>query len=288
MPPYNTYQGGYPGMMDSNWGGYQGPPSTLSGVPPQMPVPPMGAAGQGAVGSTPYTGGLNYGANDPTAGGTFSPLDDPREAVYRALLNRGINPRIGTWGVDKLLQKADDIVRGLVGKAAMGGQQDILTGPGFQDALNSVIGGAVAGTSGVMPGAAEGRAGLRAINNILNGVIGAGGQGSEGSQLLQSLFGKDPQAAQGLIDSLLYGSLSPTVHQAMRRNIAFMPYDWNIATQTPGGAGEATRRSALDILLSGIFSGGQGPTGGPAIQAPPPPAAGALQPTPVPMNPYQR
>lgn len=273
----------YPG------GGGGGYPQPLLGGAPPMPQGGqggIGAEGQ-AIGGAPYQGGLAPGAGGQTAAGAFSPLDNAREAVWRSLVARGINPDFQTHGVRQLLAKADDIVRGLVGRAAAAGQQDIITGGGLQDALNSIIGGAASGTGTVLSGPAEGRAGLQAINNLINGVRSGGGGASEGSQLLTQLFGGDPANAVPLMESLLYGGLAPSVRGAFRPLLANRLYEYNQGIESPQGGAADINRSALDILLSGLFhQGGGAPIGaaglgsGPGTGAPAMPAPGAGAPAP--------
>lgn len=269
--PYNA-AGGYPGMMDSNWGNYGGPGSV---VPPGATSPPVtpnnpqggpfvpgampnapGGAMNAPMGGTPYTPGMGaVGPGGQTSADQFNPLSDTKASIYRALLHQGLNPDAPTWGINQLLKRADDIVRQLAGRLAQGGNENVLTGGGFQDAVNALIGGG----GPTLSSRAEAKSALESVKNMVGQSISGGG--SEGAQFLASILGPDPAAAAGFMDSLLYGGLAPDVRKALQRPLAFMPDRFAAFTEMPGGDTYARAHSALDILMSGLLgSGAQGPT----------------------------
>src|SRR5215471_211912 len=83
-------------------------PTTSSGATqgyqtPTTPAPPNNTAGA--------TGGTGSGLYPPGSGGTtaadvFNPLENPTDAVYRALRSSGYNPDFPTWGMNQLLRRA--------------------------------------------------------------------------------------------------------------------------------------------------------------------------------------
>src|SRR5262252_7211438 len=101
--------GDYFGGIAPGWGQQPGVVPPVAPTPgPAGPYPPgsVGAARQAPGGlpgagqpNMPYTTGGIPGGGGQSAFGPFNPMDDPVAGVYRALLNRGINPDIPTLGV---------------------------------------------------------------------------------------------------------------------------------------------------------------------------------------------
>lgn len=244
-------------------------PQPMLGAPPQMgPTIPGAPVAQGG---TPPQAGQFTGQNAPpgytpgsvgpgqqTAANPFSPLEDAAGSIYRALLNKGLNPDFPTWGINQLLKRAEDIVRGAAGRAVLAGQADMLAGGGFQQMINELIGSG----RGVISGPGEGRAALNAISSLLaQGQAGGGAGGGfgggpgMGAQYLNALFGTDPGNASQLAQSLLYGALNSGVRSAVARPLAAFPERFQQFVETEPGFQQATNRSALDILLSNSIPG---------------------------------
>lgn len=235
------------------------------------PMPPVGATGPaGAIpatgamnapmGGTPFTPGMGaVGPGGMTPQEAFNPLQNEREAMVRAILAKGLNPASPTYGISKLLQRADDIVRGLAGRLAMGGNADVLTGGGFQDALNALV----ASGGPMISGRSEGRVALDALRSLAE--RGREGTGSEGENFLAALFGGEGgiNTAAGFADALLYGGAAPNVRGALNRGLRVAPSLWSLMAESPAGFEQQQRQTALDILLSGVLGGmGQRPAFG--------------------------
>lgn len=274
--PFEQF-GGQPGVM---------PPSGPVGpVQPGMGAGMAGGAQNPPMGGSPYSAGMGaVGPGGRSATEPFNPLSDATGSMVRALLASGYNPDIPSYGINKLLKRADDIVRQLAGRLALSGNENVLTGGGFQDAMNALIGGG----GPVISSRAEGHAALDAINNLVKGVFGGAGAGgpgggaggSEGAQFLAAILGPDVGSALAFKDALEYGGLSSNVRAALKRPFASIPTRWDQMAETPQGEEIMRRRSALDLLLSGALGAGTEnpwaaiPGGGGA-----PPAPGGLTPT---------
>lgn len=216
--------------------------TTTTPTSPSLPPQPAG----------PYI----PGPNSTTAADVFNPLDDPKQAVYRALLAGGYNPDVPTFGTQQLLKRAADLVWGGVGRIAQGGNPDVLTTPGsMQDYVAGLVNRAGMGQGGVMPGRDEGRAGLNAINDLINSARNSSGTAGAGATYLGSLFGADPAPGIGLADRLMYSGLAPSVRSALQAPLANYVNRFNMMTETPEGFGIATQHNALDILLNSLIPG---------------------------------
>lgn len=209
-----------------------------------------GAAGTTGTVGTP-AGNYIPGPGSTTPADVFNPLDDPRQSVYRALVANGYNPEVPTWGINQLLKRASDIAWGAAGRTAWGGNPDVLTTPGaLQDYMNSLVGQATTGASGIMPTAQQGQDYLGAINTLMNGT-----NRSQGATYLSQLIGANPDAAAGLAERLRYGAFAPGVRSALGGPLQNFGTRFTQFTESPEGFATATTHNALDILLNNLIPG---------------------------------
>ena len=256
--PYTPQRLSY-GAMGSDLGGQP--------MPPMGPGQPGAIAPAGPVGTAPPNQGPGYpggGAYNPVNGQSganpFDPILDPEGAIIRAMRANHINPGVQTWGVQQLLKRAKDIVYQAVGRAVLGGGQDMLANTGsVQDMINSLIGGGGA----VLSNPGEGRSALNAVSSLLAGAAGApeGAPGGLGASTLLGLFGDNPTNANALTESLLYGSLANSVRQAGRASLIGFPSAFQQYSESNEGANALRTQSALSLLLNGGLPGWGGPAG---------------------------
>jgi len=214
-------------------------------------TPPSNNTTGGGTTVPPPAGNFIPGSGSTTPADTFNPIDDPRQAVYRALLANGYNPDIPTWGMNQLMKRAADITMGGLGRVAWGGNPDTLTTPGaFQDYLNSLVGRAGRGEGGIMPTSAQGMDYLNSINTLMNGE-----NRSAGATYLSSLFGANPEQAAAAASSLRYQGLAPSVRSALAGPLGNYGNRFTAFTETPQGFATATTHNALDILLNNLIPG---------------------------------
>lgn len=224
--------------------------SDTSAAPSGSTTIPGGSPGPTGT-APPPAGNFIPGSGSTTPADVFDPNEDPRQAVYRALLANGYNPDIPTWGMSQLQRRAEDIVASALGRVAWGGNPDILTEPGaFQNYINSLVGVAGRGEGGIMPTAAQGSDYLNSINTLMSGQ-----NRSAGATYLSSLYGSNPQSAAGLAAALRYQGFAPTVRNALQAPLRNFPERFALFTETPEGFATATSRNVLDILLNNLIPG---------------------------------
>ena len=108
-------------------------------------------------------------------------------------------------------------------------------------------------SSGVLGNVGEARAGLNAMQQLL-GNFTATGSGGEGARYLATVLG-DLDNASKFARSLMYGSMAPSVASALGRPLAFAPTRIEQYMESVPGEADALKRTALDLLLSGLGGG---------------------------------
>lgn len=264
----SAYKGGGGGPY--NVGDPMQPPGAGPVAPGTLPAAGQMTPAQQAYMNAPayQQGSLPPGADASTSANPFNALVDPQQAIYRALLAKGLNPDKPTWGINQLLKRAEDIVYSAVGRAVHGGQQDMLAGPGLQDLITELVGrsaGIGGPAQGIIGGAGAGAEALNAINKLISGP-----EQGMGASFLNTLFGTDPQNAMSLTESLMYGGLNSKVRDAVGRPLRSFPARFAQYAETPEGYAATENRSALDVLMSQLIPNYQplGSAGTPAAPAP--------------------
>lgn len=253
LPPPAGF--GHDAML-SGFGGVPGAtqlPNVRDTVP-TTPAPTTGAP-------TTYTG-TQAGANPAGTGLPPEPFfESGRNAMLRYFQNKGLNPYSGAIGLTAMMNRADDIIASVLGRAVQAGQNfsDPTQAMGM---VNSAFDSAMHNTPGILMGRQEAQGALGAMQKLWNDAVHSGNAPTEQQTMLSTLL-SDPSKLANLATSMQFGTMGSRMQSALSQPYRDLPF-WlteYAGNRLPGAGEYDPTQTALGLLLSGgiprINMGGQ-------------------------------